>query len=691
MTIATNMAGRGVDIKLGGEFAEEVLASINRVLRRMGNPDPETLNLEERLALLDGASEEALGIYEAEVELFRRFMKEEELVREAGGLHVIGSERHDARRIDNQLRGRAARQGDPGSSQFFLSLEDELMRLFGGDQVSGLMQRLNIDDATPIGHGIVNKTIEQSQTRVEGTNFDRRKHLLEYDDVLNQQRQIFYSQRNRVFAKDDLTEDIQELLRVEVEGHVVAAMEDEEGAWRLLAWLEEVQPTLGLDTDRPYPSFMLKQLLEFLQQNTDGQEPLHEALLGIGRSSLEAQAKHTRIAAEIQVERAISGLDDQVKQRAELADMTIEGTLLEADEMGVQPDANEMLSAVENAAGLRMQVDGDARKQIIEDPDRFRDSVPELIEIGLGARVLAGLVQVLQRRVGEELDMPRVETPIDWDQAEIELFAALDRVEERRVERLQTEITRELEGVLIQSDSGSEAAIIRALVQMSYAKQKTFDSRSHQARELIVPRLSYAFYAAGLLEEEEQSELIERILEHLAGAKASVQRMVGESELQRSGIDSFSDELQAELRAGLGEEAYQEIRDAGTLREDVREQVYRIVGTVLVAEAYRRLLLSVGDQLWVDYLTEMEALRTSIGLEAYGQRDPLVQYKSRAVDMFRGLLASIRAGVVSRMFRLQVSAPQPTRAIQSRSKTASPVQKADKPKKSRKRRRRRRR
>jgi len=145
------------------------------------------------------------------------------------------------------------------------------------------------------------------------------------------------------------------LLKVEVEGHVAAAMENEEGPWRLLAWLKEVQPILGLDTDNPYPSFMLKLLLDSLQ-STDGKEPLHEGLLIIGRASLEAQAKHTRIAAEIQVERAISGLDDQVKQRAELADMAIEGTLLEADEMGVQPDATEMLSAVENAAGLRLQV-----------------------------------------------------------------------------------------------------------------------------------------------------------------------------------------------------------------------------------------------------------------------------------------------------------------------------------------------
>ncbi|MEE9217166.1 MAG: hypothetical protein V3U32_06985, partial [Anaerolineales bacterium] len=285
----------------------------------------------------------------------------------------------------------------------------------------------------------------------------------------------------------------------------------------------------------------------------------------------------------------------------------------------------------------------------------------------------------------------RVETPIDWDQAEIELLAALDRVEERRVERLQSEITRELEGVLAQTEPGGEAAKIRALVQMSYSKQKVFDNRSHQARELIVPRLSYAYYVAGLLEAEEQANLAERILEHLAGAKTAVQRLIGEAELRRSSIDSFSDDLQKELRAGLGEEAYEEARAAGTLREDVREQVHLILGTALVAEAHRRLLLGVGDQLWVDYLTEMEALRTSIGLEAYGQRDPLVQYKSRAVDMFRGLLASIRAGVVSRMFRLQVGAPQPMRAVQPSRKLSAPAKTTDKPQKSRKRRRRRRR
>jgi preprotein translocase subunit SecA len=261
VTIATNMAGRGVDIKLGGEIAEEILAAVHRVLRRIGVEDPENMSLEERVAALEQADEEAIGIYESEVAQLRNFMEDAQRVREVGGLHVVGSERHDSRRIDNQLRGRAARQGDAGSSQFFLSMEDELMRLFGGSQVGNLMQRLNIDDAMPIAHNIVNRTIEQAQTRVEGANFDTRKHLLEYDDVLNQQREVFYNQRDRVFVKGDLSQDLSEMLLAEVEGHVKNAFADPEGPWKLLAWLEETQPTLGLESETPYPSYMLAVLL----------------------------------------------------------------------------------------------------------------------------------------------------------------------------------------------------------------------------------------------------------------------------------------------------------------------------------------------------------------------------------------------------------------------------------------------
>jgi preprotein translocase subunit SecA len=121
------------------------------------------------------------------------------------------------------LRGRAARLGDPGSSRFYLSLEDELMRLFGGAQADGLMQRLKIDDAMPLEVGLVGRLVEQSQTRVEGSNFDIRKHLLEYDDVLNTQRAKIYGQRNRIFTKDDLSDDVDEMLRTEVNRRVPEA------------------------------------------------------------------------------------------------------------------------------------------------------------------------------------------------------------------------------------------------------------------------------------------------------------------------------------------------------------------------------------------------------------------------------------------------------------------------------------
>jgi preprotein translocase subunit SecA len=187
---------------------------------------------EERRSILQGLTSEDYGIYESEINYLFKHLEEMAKVRELGGLHVIGSERHEARRIDNQLRGRSSRQGDPGSSRFFLSMEDDLMRLFGGQQADSLMQRMKIDDAMPMEVGVVSRLVEQSQTRVEGANFDVRKHLLEYDDVLNTQRAKIYIQRDRIFTKDDLSEDVAEMLQIEVKRRTPEALQDEEGPWR---------------------------------------------------------------------------------------------------------------------------------------------------------------------------------------------------------------------------------------------------------------------------------------------------------------------------------------------------------------------------------------------------------------------------------------------------------------------------
>ena len=189
VTIATNMAGRGVDIILGG------------------NPE--------------GRDED-------------EWQEEHNKVVELGGLHIVGTEHHEARRIDNQLRGRAGRQGDPGSSRFYVSLQDDIMRRFGGDRISGLMERLGFDDDIPIEHSLVSKAIESTQVKVEGYHFDVRKHLLEYDDVLNKHRESIYAEREKLLSDADLRSNIRDMIDKEISDLVFTFLADEHGdEWNL--------------------------------------------------------------------------------------------------------------------------------------------------------------------------------------------------------------------------------------------------------------------------------------------------------------------------------------------------------------------------------------------------------------------------------------------------------------------------
>ena len=175
VTVATNMAGRGVDIVLGGE-------------------EPPASSKEHK-----------------------KWQELHEKVVKAGGLHVIGTERHEARRVDNQLRGRAGRQGDPGSSRFYLSLEDDLMRIFGGEQISGIMDRLSLPEDQPIENGLISRAIEQSQVKVEGFHFDVRKRLVEFDDVANQQREIIYKLRRRILDSENVKDEVLEKIKSKID------------------------------------------------------------------------------------------------------------------------------------------------------------------------------------------------------------------------------------------------------------------------------------------------------------------------------------------------------------------------------------------------------------------------------------------------------------------------------------------
>ena len=265
VTVATNMAGRGTDIMLGGNA--EYLAQSD--LRRSGmsdelvaeatgyaeTDDAEILDARKRYA-------DALAKYKSQIS------SEAEKVREAGGLFIIGTERHDSRRIDNQLRGRAGRQGDPGETRFYLSLEDDLMRLFGGDRITAMMEKMDLDEDTPIESKMLTKAIENAQTTVESRNFQSRKSVLEYDDVMNKQREIIYGQRKQVLDGKDLKEVILNMTRSAIADHVAHAFGeqtalDEAGFHDMLSGLE------GLYFPKGAFQFNEEELSEKTEENFD--------------------------------------------------------------------------------------------------------------------------------------------------------------------------------------------------------------------------------------------------------------------------------------------------------------------------------------------------------------------------------------------------------------------------------------
>jgi preprotein translocase subunit SecA len=232
VTIATNMAGRGVDILLGGN--SEHLAR-ERIKKQGG--DLQKITPEDWQKALSEASPTTAAEHDQVISL--------------GGLHIIGTERHEARRIDNQLRGRAGRQGDPGSSRFYLSLEDDLMRIFGSERISGLMARIGMGEGIPIEHNMITKAIERAQKQVEGQNFSIRKHLLEYDDVMNKQRESIYTQRREILRGKDLKAHFQELVESLIDWMLdsYANKDKDPEEWERDALRQAIQAQFGLDID----------------------------------------------------------------------------------------------------------------------------------------------------------------------------------------------------------------------------------------------------------------------------------------------------------------------------------------------------------------------------------------------------------------------------------------------------------
>ncbi len=668
VTIATNMAGRGVDIKLGGELPDDILRDVNRVLTKV-TENPYDLTNEERLDLLKKMESAEYGIYEPSVNEFFTYIENNKQVRALGGLHVIGSERHEARRIDNQLRGRAARQGDPGSSRFYLSLEDDLMRLFGGAQVEGIWKRMMIDDSQPIELGILGRLVEQSQERVEGSNFDIRKHLLEYDDVLNSQRTRIYSQRDRVFTKEDLSEDILDMLHTELQNRVNTALKDEEGPWKLLAFLEEVQPAFEYE-EFAYPSFAFRLLIDeirsSLPEKEAAQTEVQQAVLSLAEKALVAEREHTLRSVKDLLEKTEENLQNQISERVEALDNFF-ASISDSDEEVEPRRPAELVNELSEALRIPVRLTQEQTKSLASADETLRAGIQQQIDQLFTTLTVTRLIGTLERRLGESINLrPADLVNLTWQDISNRIIDAVEGIFEQRSSRLLGEqgvIQRDLE-LWFERESfkiDDDRSLTRLLVNISQGTKTVFDAKTHRKATKRYNRLNYVFLAARMVENSSSEEINRRVLEHFENGLDVLEAARGKAEWNRLlqadvTLGQLDPRVLQRLAATLGEDQLKEL--SGMKITDIDQQtsqsIIRVFGQFIQNELNRQLLLRVISDQWVDYLTKMEALRVSIGLEAYAQRDPLVQYKGRASDLFKELLSDVRMGVIGHIFTYQM-------------------------------------
>jgi len=517
-------------------------------------------------------------------------------------------------------------------------LQDDLMRLFGGDQVSGLMERLKVDDSLPLEVRLVSNIIEGSQTRVEGANFDVRKHLLEYDDVLNKQRSQIYNQRDRIFVKEDLSEDIADMLQNEVTKRVEIGLADEEGPWKLLAWLEQVQPPFEAQ-DGLYPSYGFKLILDQINA-----QAARSSILDLISRAIQAEGEHNLRAIESLVEKTQEAFEMQTSERDDTIDAFFEGLRDRED----APRGQKVLEEISALVHLPLKPTNEITRALGEDPDSVKEDIQDMVAGQLTQLNATRLIGAIQNRVGEQLPWPNP-LPSDWDElADVVMQTAREGLDRKR-ERLNNQIARDIDILLQRESAETDAGKLRLILTLSQGTRASFDQKTHKQVRQLFMRFSYIFLAAQLLENRETQEIVEDVMNHLETAEETLRATWGQSEYARLSQNAarYADFGPA-ARIAFGESRLNET--VSSISESDRELLVDSIGKYVLNEVHRQLLLSAFSELWVEYLTKVEALRVSIGLEAYAQRDPLVQYKGRASEMFQQLLEDVRSLVIGRAF-----------------------------------------
>lgn len=699
VTIATNMAGRGVDIKLGGEIKETVLSDIRRILTE-SDIDPYGMTNQEMAEKIRTLGNIEQDETKGAIDVFLDFLENMAKVREAGGLHVIGSERHEARRIDNQLRGRSGRQGDPGSSRFYLSLEDDLMRMFGGERAENMMRLFNLDPSVPLESRIIGRLVEQAQERVEGYNFDIRKHLLDYDDILNNQRERIYSERNQVLVKKDLKEDVWGMLENEIIQRATLSFDDPvDGSWKLLAFLDEVQPTQYYQSQNTrLLSYTIGQVEAYANQQINDHadfDAVKTVLTDIAKQTLLAQKNYLVRQTQDFIQRSVDTYTTQRKERIQMLDLFFD-TLNEGEGLSVQ----ETNAQLQKSVRLKIRLDQIQYNALLQRDSKIQKQLRDKASSLLKQVFLSRIFLTIEQRIQQKL-LINIEDLLNekWN-------AISNRITKVIEDRFHdsADLPNQPNHPVIQNmgrilkhqlgADGSGLIISEILIGMAIGTQVAFNQQTHQRTRRRVNMLNYVFFAAENILPDNPDTLAKSLIDHLSTSQDELQnvwgkmemRHIAESNMEYNNLSAAYKESTEKMLDDASKEKLYNTPVSSLLAED-NSPIIQAFGGRVQQIIYRHILLQSISELWIEHLTRMEALRVSIRMEAYAQRDPLVQYKSYSTDTFKELLANIRLSVVGKMFRMQPAKPKtelPGNNQQPKI-TDTQVQNQQKKKKSRKR------
>ncbi len=590
VTIATNMAGRGTDIVLGGNPETMAWAQLqDKYESRLDVPNDEWDELVEKI-------DKEFGM-----------KKQGEEVKEIGGLCIIGTERHEARRIDLQLRGRSGRQGDPGSSRFYLSLEDDLMRIFAGDWVKGMLTRLGMQEGEAIESKLVSRRIEGAQKKVEERNFEVRKNLLEYDEVMDEQRKRVYGYRQQILDGVNCRDLLTEMIENQINDRMSVLLDPRYGVESFAAVASKL---LGADLDsRDFRNLDYREADKLAHDEVDrvAESQIFDAIEENLHEENEADWNWSALAKWMGLRYGVQLRDRDLKKigRVDLAEHLIE-----------------------KARAALAKID-------LSDAEKFLDQ-------GFGIRTACSW---LKDKFGIELD---AESLLDSEPNEIQSLAIEKAYESYDGREAEYPVIAGIFRYANQSGLDREGLVDWAAKRFG-VELSLEDLKSKQREE--IRKLSIEHSRKTVVRANELTDEANKKLDDLFSGNPSQKASLRSSGVSDEQIQTFIDWLNTEAESELEiddlkrlprKEAYQRVSQA--IEDRCRPEMRRME---------RQLLLQILDQGWKEHLLAMDHLRSSVGLRGYAQVDPKVEYKREGMRMFEGMWDSIGSYVTDLVFKME--------------------------------------